>query len=97
MTILGIKVDTSGISAGDFIEEYSYYTCDINEDDNGFWDYYENMRRESEGFVEDYRRSNEHYPKLCNLVHSSQTVYDNLTPDRKLFASWVWLDLESAH
>ena len=94
MTILGIKVD---MSQGIWIEEYAYYTVDINEDDNGFWDYYAEMRRESDGFVEDYRRSNQHYPKLRNITRSSQTVYDNLTHDRQLLASWVWIDVETAH
>jgi len=97
MTILGIKVDFGGMSQGVWIDEYAYYTVDINEDDHGFWDYYAEMWRESEGFVEDYRRSNQHYHKLRNLSHSSKEIYDNLTPDRKLFASWMWLDLETAH
>jgi len=92
MTILGIKVDFGGMSQGVWIDEYAYYTVDINEDDHGFWDYYAEMRRESEGFVEDYMRSNQHYPKLRNLTRSSKEVYDCLTPDRKLFASWVWID-----
>ena len=92
MTILGIKVDWSGMSQGIWIEEYAYYTVDINEDDNDFWDYYADMRRESDWFVEDYRRSNQHYPKLRNLVRASQEVYDSLTPDRQLVASWMWID-----
>jgi hypothetical protein len=94
MTILGIKVD---MSQGVWIDEYAYYTVDINEDDNGFWDYYEEMRRESNGFVEDYRRSNQHYPKFRNIVRSSQTEYDSLTPDRQLVASWVWIDVAVVH
>lgn len=97
MTILGIKVDFSGISQSVWMDEYAYYTVDINEDDYGFWDYYEQMRRESDGFVEDYRRSNQHYPKLRNLTHSSQREYESLPSDRQLFASWVWLDVETVH
>ena len=97
MTILGIKVDCGGMSAGVWIDEYAYYTVEINEDDHGFWDYYEEMRRESEGFVEDYRRSNQHYPKLRNLTRSSRDIYNNLMPDRKLIASWVWLDEPAVH
>lgn len=97
MTILGFKIDYSGESAGQFIEEYVYYTADINEDDEGFWDYYEKMRRESQGFVEDYRRSNQHYPKLRNLMLTNKALYDSLPEDRQLVASWVWIDCPSVH
>jgi hypothetical protein len=97
MTILGFKIDFSGMSAGEFIEEYSYYSVDINEDDSGFWDYYEKMRGESLGFVEDYRRSNQHYPKLRNLTRTNSALYDSLPEDRQLVASWVWLDCPEAH
>lgn len=88
MTLLGFKID------GD---KYAYYTVDINEDDNGFWDYYDEMRRESDGFVEDYRRSNQQYPKLRNLTRSSQSIYDALPEDCKLFAAWTWLDETAVH
>jgi len=94
MTILGIKVDFSGMSQD---VEYYYYTVEINEDDNQFWDYYAEMRRESDGYVEDYRRTNQHYPKLRNITYSSKEVYDSLTPDRKLVASWIWLDMDTVH
>jgi hypothetical protein len=97
MTILGIKVDFGGMSQGVWIDEYAYYTVDINEDDHGFWDYYEEMRRESEGFVEDYRRSNEHYPKLRNLTRTNSALYNSLPEDRQLVASWVWIDCHSVH
>ena len=97
MTILGFKIDFGGMSGGVWIDEYAYYICDINEDDTGFWDYYEKMRRESEGFVEDYRRSNEHYPKLRNLTRSTADVYDGLTLNRQLVASWTWYEEPAAH
>lgn len=87
MTILGIKVDWSD----EYAEEYTYYTVDINEDDHEFWNYYAEMRRESNECIEDYRRSNQHYPKLRNMVRSTEDVYDNLTSDRQLVASWVWV------
>lgn len=98
MTILGFKIDFSSMSAGVWIDEYLYYTVDVNEDDSEFWDYYAKMRRESEGFVEDYRRSNQHYPKLRNLSHSTELIYNNLPTDRKLVASWLWYDeIPTAH
>ncbi len=97
MTILGIKVDFSGESQGQFIEEYIYYTTEINEDDHTFWDYYAEMREKNQEFVEDYTRSNQHYPKLCNLTLSSEEAYNSLPEDRKLVASWVWFDCPSAH
>lgn len=97
MTIIGFKVDCGGMSAGVWIDEYVYYTTEINEDDHDFWDYYDTMWRESSGYVEDYRRTNQHYPKLRNLTRSSKQVYDSLTPDRQLVASWMWLDVETMH
>ncbi len=97
MTILGIKVDFSSMSRGIWIEEYYYYTVDINEEDDEFWDYYAEMRRESDGFVEDYRRSNQHYPKLRNLTRTNKALYDSLPVDRQLLASWVWIDYPEAH
>ena len=84
MTLIGFKIE--------YDECYTYYTCEINEDDTGFWDYYDEMWRESYGFVEDYRRSNQQYPKLRNLTRSSQAIYDALSEDCKLFAAWTWLD-----
>ncbi len=84
MTILGFKIEID-------VNYYVYYIVDINEDDHMFWDYYTQMRRENDGFVEDYARSNQHYPKLLNIIASSEDVYENLNPDKKLIASWVWL------
>lgn len=89
MTLLGFKIE--------YDVDYTYYTVDINEDDNGFWDYYDEMRRESSGFVEDYRRSNQQYPKLRNLTQTNKALYDALSEDCKLFAAWTWLDEMTVH
>ena len=96
MTILGFKVDFSGMSAGQFIEEYLYYTTDINEDDGAFWDYYAEMREKNDEFVEDYTRSNQHYPKLRNLTRTSEEVYNSLPEDRQMNACWMWIDCHPA-
>ena len=85
MTIIGIRVESD--------MAYEDFFVDINEKDDYFWSYYDVMRSKNQEFVEDYTRSNEHYPKLRNFMVSNvqHYDYDRLDDFFQLKATSFWL------